>query len=190
MSTAGKVLVVLILLVLPVWILLVSAVAQLNMEWTQALAKQAKQVETLTASVTKNEQAIADLQTQITLSQLASQEQQAVLQSKLADVERARAETIEIQTAVKVQIETLAQAVAKAELARDERQKEQQRETEGLAAARTSVDELKSANSELLAQLTQLRTEFKELLDSNKGAVERVLRSRTLRTGRSVSFIR
>lgn len=81
MSTAGKVLVVLVLLLLPVWIILVSAVATLNMEWTQALAKQTQQIETLEADVAKNQRAIADFQDKITLEQLASEEEQTVLRS-------------------------------------------------------------------------------------------------------------
>lgn len=190
MSTAGKVLVVLVLLVLPVWIILVSAVAQLNMEWTQELAKQTKQVETLTADVAKNERAIEDLEDKIALEQLASQEQQTVLRGKLTDLERAKAETIEVQTAVGVQVAILQKALAKAEIAREARKQELENETAGLAAARMTVDELKAANSELLAELTQLRNEFKSLLESNKALVERVLKSTTRRAGvtRPASF--
>src|SRR4051794_848243 len=114
MSTAGKVLVVLVLLLLPVWIILVSTVATLNMEWTQALAKQKQQIATLESDVAKNQRAIADLQDKITLEQLATEEQQTVLRAKLADVERAKAEAIELLTGVKVQLATLNEAVAKA----------------------------------------------------------------------------
>jgi cell division protein FtsB len=190
MSTAGKVLVVLVLLVLPVWIILVSAVAQLNMEWTRELAKQAKQVETLQADVAKNEGEIAKLQDKIALEQHAAREQQSVLSGRLADVERSKAETTEIQSAVNVQVAMLQKALAKAELARQERAKEQQSETEGLAAARRSVDELKAANSELMSELTQLRDEFKSLLESNKVLVDRVLKGTTRRTGRPASLVR
>lgn len=189
MSTAGKVLVVLVLLVLPVWIILVSAVAQLNMEWTRELAKQSKQIETLEADVAKNEHDIAALQDQIALEQLASREQQSVLGGKLADMERAKAETIEAQSAVNVQVAMLQQALAKATLAREEREKEQTSETEGLAAARRSVDELKATNSELMNELNQLRDEFKTLLESNKVLVDRMLKSTTRRTGRPASLV-
>ena len=190
MSTAGKVLVVLVLLLLPVWIILVSTVATLNMEWTQALAKQKQQIETLESDVAKNQRAIAELQDKITLEQLATEEEQTVLRSRLADVERAKAEAIELLTGVKVQLATLNEAVAKAKIAREDRNKEQMNETAGLAAARTSVDELKAANSELLNELTQLRNEFKSLLESNKTVVERMLKSKTQRTGRPASFVR
>ncbi|WP_406698867.1 hypothetical protein V5E97_08275 [Singulisphaera sp. Ch08] len=190
MSTAGKVLVVLVLLLLPVWIILVSAVATLNMEWTQALAKQTQQIETLEGDVAKNQLAIAELQDQIALEQLASEEQQAALRSRVADVERAKAEAIQLQTGVQVQLEMLKQAVAKAGIARDDRTKEQMNETAGLAEARKNVDELKAANSELLNELTQLRDEFKSLLESNKTVVERMLKSNTRRIGRPASFVR
>jgi len=190
MSTAGKVLVVLVLLLLPVWIILVSTVATLNMEWTQALAKQTTQVATLEGDVAKNTQAIADLQAKISLEQVTSEAEQTVLRARVADVERAKAEAIEIQTGVKVQLAMLQNAVAKAQVARKDRDQEQQNETAGLAAARMTVDELKAANSELLNELTQLRDEFKSLLESNKTVVERVLKSTTRRTGRPSSLVR
>lgn len=190
MSTAGKVLIVLVLLLLPVWIILVSAVATLNMEWTQALAKQNQQIATLEADVAKNKRAIADTQDKIAQEQLASDEDQAVLLAQLASIERAKAEVIEIQTGVNVQLATLKQAVDKAEVARKDRDQEQKDETAGLAAARQSVDELKAANSELLNELTQLREEFNSLLQSNKTIVGRLRQSSSMRrVGRPASFV-
>lgn len=97
---------------------------------------------------------------------------------------------IEVQTSVQVQLATLQQAVAKAQVARVDRDKEQQNETAGLAAARASVDELKAANSALLNELTQLREEFKSLLESNKTVVERIIKGKTRQVVRPASFVR
>jgi len=190
MSTAGKVLIVLVLLVLPVWIILVSAVAELNSEWTQELAKQNKQIETLDADIKKNEAAIVALQDKIDIEQFRTREDEALLQARLSDYERARTELVRIDAGIKVQLATMATAVAKAELAKESRAKEQVDETKGLADARSLVDELKAANSELLSELTQLREEFKSLLDSNKKSVNQLIRESVRPTTRSASFVR
>src|SRR4051794_19667549 len=111
MSTAGKVLVVLVLLVVPVWIVLVSAVARLNTVWTKELQKQEKLVDQLEQDVAANTKKIAELKDQISVEQFETGEHANVLRSKLTDVERGKAETLQIQTAVKVQLDTLKAAV-------------------------------------------------------------------------------
>lgn len=190
MSTAGKVLVVLVLLVLPVWIVLVSAVAQLNTAWTQEVQKQKDAVDKLEQDVAANQQAITKMKDQIVLVQNSAEEQSTVLRSKLTDVERARADVIQIQTGVKVQLDTLKAAVDKANAARDRRKEEKQQEIQAKADAEKAVNELKSDNAELMSQLTRLRDEFKSLLESNKALVNRMIRSGTQRTGRPASFAR
>jgi chromosome segregation ATPase len=190
MSTAGKVLVVLVLLVVPVWIVLVSAVAQLNAEWTQELQKQQAQVTKLQQNVAANEQAIMKMKDDIVVAQTTADEHATVLRARLVDVERARADAIQVQTGVKVQLDTLGAAIAKAEDARKQRNEEKQQEIQAMAAAEKAVTELKAENAELMSHLTQLRDEFKSLLESNKALVDRILKGRTQRAGRPASYVR
>jgi len=190
MSTAGKVLVVLVLLVVPVWIVLVSAVARLNTVWTQELKKQEDLFDKLEKEVAANEVAIKDLKDQITLEQNETGEHLTVLRAKLTDVERGRAEAIQVQTAVNVQLDTLNAAVAKAQSARDQRKEEKQKEIQATADAEKVVNDLKAENAELMNQLSQLRDEFRFLLESNKKIVDRLNKSGTRRTARPASFVR
>jgi chromosome segregation ATPase len=177
MSTAGKVLVVLILLVVPIWILLASTVAQLNTEWTQALAKRDQEITKLEKDVQDNERAILDLRDQIALEQGAMESEQAVVRSKLAEVERGKAEMIQIQTGVANQLETLQTSLKTAESAKELRNAEFKAEGAAKAAAEAVVERLKGENSQLMDQLTALRTEFKRIVDSNKKIVESLRKS-------------
>lgn len=190
MSTAGKVLVVLVALLVPVWILLVSSVSQLNTNWAEALDKQRKDFIKLTEEVAKNEQEIRTLKDRIYLEQHSLGEHQAALQSELADVERAKAETIEIQSAIEIQLKQLAVAIQSAEVARDRRTAEKQAETEGKAKAEQEVAELSAQNSQLMDELTALRNDFKSILESNKAMVDRVNKARAQVVPRRAVFVR
>ncbi len=189
MSTAGKVLVVLVLLMVPVWVLLASAVAQLNSAWGQSLAQQRDQVAKLEQDVLKNERAIQELTDKISLGQDERANNETVLLSRIFDVERSKAEVVKIQAAIKVQLDTLALAVKNAELARDQRLAEKENETKGKANAEQLVTEVSGQNAELMDQLTQLRNDFKSILESNKAMVDRMLKTRTTRTARPASYV-
>jgi len=181
MSTAGKVLTGLVLLMLPIWIVLVSAVTQLNASWREVLRAEVEKVAKLEQSVLDNQKEIQRLKDRILIVQVSGEEQATVLREKLADVERIKAEAINIQTAVKNQIESLTAAGASAAVARDRRKEEKEQEIQATAAAEKAVNELKAENAELMTQLTQLRQEFRSLLESNKALVQRMGRPRVQR---------
>lgn len=190
MSTAGKVLVVLVLLIVPVWILLASAVAQLNAEWGQELEKQRTEVARLEQAVTKNQRDIQALTDQISLEQDTLAEHRTLLTAQLADVERTKAETVAIQAAIKVQLDVLNSAIKNAEVARQQRSAEKQSETEGKAKAEKEVADLKGQNAELMDHLTQLRNDFKSILESNKTLVDRLKKQPSQGTRRPAVFVR
>ena len=171
MSTAGKVLIVLFLLVLPVWIILVSAVANLNTEWTQAVAKLEKQFNDLGPQVVANQAKLQELQDQIALTQMSALDDQTLLRSKIAEVERGKAEMIQIQTAVANQVEMLHSAVEAANNARDNRKAQKDAESAAKDAAVASVKKLDEENTKLLNDLQNLRKEFKQLLQQNRELV-------------------
>lgn len=186
MSTAGKVLVVLFLLVLPVWIILVSAVASLNTEWTQVLAKLEKQVVDLEPQVVANQAKILQLQDQITLAQKSAADEQTLLRARIAEVERAKAEVVQIRTAVANQVDLLHSAVQAAQNASSKRKDERDSETAAKAAAIASVNKLDDENTKLLDELLNLRKEFKQLLEQNRQLVS----SASPSTRRATSFAR
>ncbi len=191
MSTAGKVLVVLFLLVLPVWIILVSAVANLNSEWTQALARLEKQVSDLEPQVAANEKKILKLQDEIALAQDSADAEQTLLRAKIAEVERGKAEMTQIQTAVANQLDALKVAVESAKTASTQRKQQLDTETAAKDAAVESVKKLDTENAQLLQTLLNLRNEFKQILEQNRQLVGTPppASGRTLRT-RPASFTR
>ncbi|MHC5542181.1 hypothetical protein ACYOEI_28500 [Singulisphaera rosea] len=189
MSTAGKVLVVLVLLVLPIWIILVASVANLNTEWTMALKKLEGNIKTLEKQVADNEAMSHGLKDQIALAQSTAETNHVVIRSKLAEIERARAETTQIKTAVDVQLDTLKAALASAESTREHRKTEAQEEEKAKGAALADVERLKGETNQLMDQLSKLREEFKSTLDANRKLVERLLRGGSTPPARSASLL-
>ena len=183
MSTAGKVLTVLILMVVPIWIFLVAAVADLNTNGTQAVKRLQEQVARLETQVVANEKKILDLQDQIAFEQTAMDRDRTVIRTQLAAVERARSATIEIKRDLQLQLETIAAALKNAEVARDHRIAEQTAEIQAKADAEKNVDQLQGENSELMTQLQRLRGEFKTTLEDNRKMVDRLLRQSASRPG-------
>jgi chromosome segregation ATPase len=183
MSTAGKVLTVLILMVVPIWILLVAAVADLNTNGTQAVKRLQEQVARLETQVVANEKKILDLQDQIAFEQAAMDRDRTVIRTQLAEVERARSAMIEIKRDVQLQLETIAAALKDAEVARDHRIAEKTAEIQAKADAEKSVDKLQGENSELMTQLQRLRGEFKATLEDNRKMVDRLLQQSASRPG-------
>ena len=177
MSTAGKVLVVLVLLVAPIWIVLFSAYAEYTKSGTQALAVQKALLVKETTAAKANERAVALAKDEIGLEQRAMDEQLAVLRSRQAGAERARTELAEVETRVKLQVAGIEAAAKNATLTRDERKAEQAAVREALAATRARVEKLQEEHAELTAQLDKLREEFKQTVESNRTLVNRLAKA-------------
>jgi chromosome segregation ATPase len=174
MSTAGKVLIVLILLVLPIWIVMFSAVAELNKNGTQAVQDLKEKVVKLEEDVARNEHEIFTLKDQISLEQRAMGEQITVLRSRQSDAEKARAELTEIQKRVKYQLAGIETALKNAQTTRDVRDAEKKTVTKEIADTEDEVKKLQEEHAELTAQLERLRSEFKETLESNRAMADRL----------------
>src|SRR4051812_22263803 len=95
MPTSGKVLIGLILLLAPVWIILVSGVAELNKSGGQAVAGLQKNVEDLEKQVNDTRRQVVALKDQIALTQVAMDEELAVARARQAARQSARSEELE-----------------------------------------------------------------------------------------------
>jgi chromosome segregation ATPase len=177
MSTAGKVLIVLILLVLPVWIIMFSAVAELNKNGTQAVQDLKNKVAKLEEDVAKNERDIVTLKDETTLEQESMGEQLAVLRSRQADAEKARSELTEMQKRVQYQLAGVEAALKNAQVTRDLRDAEKKTVTKEIADAEAGVKKLQEEHAELTAQLDRLRAEFKETLETNRELAAKLARA-------------
>jgi chromosome segregation ATPase len=174
MPTPGKVLVVLVMLLAPVWVILVSAVAQLNMSGGEQVGKLKQQVESLEKQVSDARRQVVALKDQITLAQVAMDEDLAVIRARQADLQKARSETIEMATRAKLQVASTQEAAKQAEATRDLRTTEKMQEIAAKEAAEKEVEALKQAHAESVEQLDKLRSEFKATIDSNRKLVERL----------------
>jgi chromosome segregation ATPase len=188
MSTAGKVLIVLILLLMPAWIILVSGVARLNTEATRQIADLKAQIEKLEADVAKTESDIQGMKDRIGLEQRATAEDLEVIRARLAEVYRARTEVTEIQERVKLDMEMVEAEVKGAGTELEQRKVEQKAEEKALADTRAEVTKLQAETSDLMDELARLREEFKATVATNRKLVEQLLRANERRTARPASF--
>jgi chromosome segregation ATPase len=174
MSTAGKVLVVLVALVMVGWIILFSMVGQLNSNWGEKVQAWAQEKTKLEA---KQEQEAARLDrvlNEIDAIQVDRIQKTRVLRTALEDREGLLARDRETLAAAQVRLEKLNASVQAAQAGRDRRIQEKAETEKELAARRTELEGLRAQNADLLARLTRLRGDFKRTLDENKGLLRRV----------------
>ncbi len=88
MSTAGKVLVVLSVLMMGVWLVLISAVAQLNMTATEGIKKNKADIAKLKVDVAQTQQNGKDLLSKVNAEQVAKERSLFEVRSRLSTAER------------------------------------------------------------------------------------------------------
>jgi hypothetical protein len=171
MSTAGKVLSVLVVLAALACILLTAAVAQLNHNGTKAVDDLRKDVARLEAEVQTAVSELQKLKDDTHHRQFVTQNGLTVLQARQSDVEKVRSEVLEVGSRVALQMAD-AEAMEKSSRAlKDLRVAEKAAETKAKADKEMEVETLKSENAGLLDELTKLREKFKATLQENKGLV-------------------
>jgi chromosome segregation ATPase len=174
MSTAGKVLVVLVLLVAPIWILMASTVAQLNMNAGASLAALKTKVATLENDFSTMTRDVVKLKDQIAHEQEAMSQQLAVTRAHQADLQKARSEWIEIASRDNYQVAAMQEAAKRAEATRDLRAAEKVQETAAMQAAEAEVEKLQQDHAQLTEQLDKLRGDFKATVDENRKLMARL----------------
>jgi dTMP kinase len=167
MSTAGKVLTVLNLLVMVAWIVMLSAVTQLNVNWQQRIQKQE-------ADLAKAEQAIADSNARyLDLTEQARAEQAnkdldlRETQGRIIAAEGRRSAKTEELTRAQIQLADYEAAVKRAEANRATRLAEGAKAEQDLAALRAEIARKQDENAKLRDQLARLQDDFKRLLSNN-----------------------
>jgi peptidoglycan hydrolase CwlO-like protein len=95
MSTAGKVLVVFIMLTVLVWMILAGGVAQLNRNGNQALQKLTDELEKLETGLQDTRVQIAKDRDETTSTQEKIDRDLAVLRAQQADLEESRSDIVE-----------------------------------------------------------------------------------------------
>jgi chromosome segregation ATPase len=167
MSTAGKVLIVLVLLTSLVWLVLASGVAQLNTNGNTRLHELTVQIDKLQTDFKQTQDEIVAVRDQTSSIQENVDRQITVLRARQSDLEKARSKIIEYMTRVQYQLATLKDTIEKAKTTLQHRIEEQASEQQALVQAKSEVEDLKSKNGELLSQLSTLRQNFETVYRSN-----------------------
>jgi len=167
MSTAGKVLVVLVMLASLVWMLLTAGVTQLNRNGNQALIVLTEKVAKLQGHVKNTRDEIVRVKDQTNGLQEQMDRELAVINARQNDVQRLASNVSERLSSVRYELATVQQTVQNAEQGRTERAAEVVADQKALDAARDEVKALKATDEQLRAGLASLRAEFKKTLNSS-----------------------
>ena len=160
MSTAGKVLIVLVMLMTFVWVVLSAGVSRLNTNANTRLHELSLKVEELQGKVKDAQSEITSILTQTTQVQEQVDREFGLLRAKQSDLERARSHISDTLSSVKYELELVQGTVKGAQTDLEHRNIEQQEETARLGADRSQVAELMADCSKLRDRLASLRKDF------------------------------
>jgi hypothetical protein len=177
MSTVGKVLAVLVLLLAIGWIVLSAAVTELNRSAAAAVEKKKADAIKLDEEVRGLAVAIQQEKDKTDAQQVATQDLLTGIQARQADREKERSQILQIAQRFKLQAQGAQSSEAAAQKLNEERLAEKTAETEAKAAEEKVVTKLMSENDALFKQLAELRENFKTTLAENKALVDRLGKS-------------
>jgi predicted nucleic acid-binding Zn-ribbon protein len=167
MSTAGKVLIVLVMLVTIVWVMLSAGVSRINTNHNTRLHELATQVEKLQSDVKETQEQIASVLTQTQEAQEKIDRERTVLRAKQSDLERTRSQVAHDLASVKYELEIVEGTAKGAQNDLDHRNTEHEEETKSLEKQRADVQELIAQCSKQMEELAALRKDFLAKYHSN-----------------------
>ncbi len=167
MSTAGKVLVVFVMLTALVWMILAGGVAQLNRNGNQALQKLSDDMEKMQEDLRTAKHDILDLRTQTALTQENVDRDIVVLRSRQTDLENARSQIVENLSRLNYQLATVEDVIKNGRATLASRIAEHQEEEKAMDGLRTEVRELIADNDQLMGRLKSLREKFQTTHHNN-----------------------
>jgi chromosome segregation ATPase len=186
MSTAGKVLTVLILLVTVVWLVMMSAVTQLNVNWQEKIAAQQKSIDKATEDFEKARADTFRLTEEARVKQDETDREVRLRLVRIASAERRQSSITEDSTRLKAQV---ADSQSSAETAKGNlatREAELIANQEALAKKRDEIAKFHAENAEKKAQLAQLQEEFKQTLAKNAAELAKAAKAGTAKPASAV----
>ncbi|WP_165230253.1 hypothetical protein [Aquisphaera insulae] len=173
MSTAGKVLIVLIVLATIGWMFLAAGVDELNRNANNTLVELEKKIEQLQLDVKTAQASVAKFKDQSTILQERIDREAAVLFSRHNDVQRIASKVRDELARVQYELSVVQEHAEGAKRSQGQRAEEVANETRNLAKDRETVEGLKAKDKELVDRLTQLRDQFKKTVTANTEALTR-----------------
>ena len=160
MSTAGKVLSVLVMLVLVVWIVLGPGVSRLNTNGNEALHDLTEEVEKLRAQVDQTQIDVAELHDQSATIQEKVDHDLTVLRDRQIELQQSHSQIFDSLERYKYQLATVEESVKSAQALLQHRNDERDAEQKALADTRSEVQTLMADSSQMMNQLDNLRKSF------------------------------
>jgi chromosome segregation ATPase len=180
MSTAGKVLVVLVMLPSIALPILAAGVTQLNRNGNKALIDLADRVTKLQNDLKTTQDKIVKAKDETILVQEQMVRDLAVTGSRQTNMERVKSNIREILSRGQYQLATLQETVKNAEQTAQQRAVEIVAEQKTLDAAKAEVETLNVQNSELMNRLTSLRKELKTTMKASLDMLDKLGRTLTV----------
>jgi chromosome segregation ATPase len=171
MSTAGKVLVVLVTLTTLVWMILASGVSQLNRNGNNVLHELEVQLEKAQVDLKQTKADIVATRDETASVQAKIDRDITMLGARLADVQKLRSTIIDGLERLKYQLGTVEEAIKGAQTALEHRNAERQAEEKALADARAEVRVLMAESNQLASRLQNLRQTFQTTYRANVEAL-------------------
>ncbi len=179
MSTAGKVLTVLILLVTVVWLVMMSAVTQLNVNWQEKIIAQQKSLDQATDELAKAKVDGLNKIEEARAKQDETDRDLRVLLVRINAAERLRSSRIEDLSRLKAQVTDAQKGAETAKTNQATREAEKLANEESLAKKREEIAKAQALNADLKSQLAQLQDDFKKLLSENAARLAKAAKAGT-----------
>jgi len=167
MSTAGKVLSVLVMLVLVVWVVLAAGVARLNTNGNKALHDLIEEVDKLRAEVDQTQVDVAGLRDQTSTIQEKVHRDLTVLRDRQVGLQKSHSQIVESLARYTYQLGTVEESVKSAEALLQHRIGERDAEQKAVADTRSEVRTLMADSSQLMNRLDTLRKTFQKTYQAN-----------------------
>jgi chromosome segregation ATPase len=167
MSTAGKVLSILVMLVLVVWIVLAAGVARLNTNGNKQLHDLMEKVAQLREDVEKTQVEVVGLRDQASTIQEKVDRDLIVLRDRETQLKKATSQIRESLERYKYQLATVEESVKSAQELHQHRIAERDAEQKALDDARSEVKSVMADSSQRMNRLQSLRETFKKTYAGN-----------------------
>jgi chromosome segregation ATPase len=173
MSTAGKVLVVIIMLSAILCLIMAGGVAQLTYNGTKKLDDLGKELVKTQENVQKTRHEISDLRDQTSLVQGKIDRDITALRVQQNDLERTHSQVSYTLDRVRHELETVNSTIDGAKTSIENRKNEFDAEEKAMDELRRQVQSLKSTNTQLMDRLKTLRDQFQHSYHDNVGLLSK-----------------
>lgn len=177
MSTAGKVLVVLVTLAVVPWIWLYAKVHELNNSWGAEIQRLSKQVDDLSGQISQKQSDLDAALAAVALEKDQRSNELTQLTTRISEIEVLETESREAAERARLQIALLEETAKDAQATVAGRAKELDDTQKAKDQAEALVNTLRGSVQERMDQLATMRQEFLRIVGENRKMIDRLRES-------------